>query len=225
MRFGFAIIALLSGFMLDAAEYEPTTNWPYVYEEFIPGHIKTHQGADISYDRLNVNLVSGKVHYVEDGVIMQADLNTIALLVIGDDSWMSVGGRMMKVLRNTADSAVLLRVTIDTDAMNSADIGYGKSSIASTSGLSLVALGSGMDYSVNRSLDDLQKERYDGEPLELREVSGIYYKGTFVPATRTDVLKIPGIDKDAVKQYLKTEKIKFNRTDDLARLADFLYTL
>ena len=65
---------------LGAAEYEPTTNWPYVYEEFIPGHIKTHQGADISYDRLNVNLVSGKVHYVEDGVIMQADLNTIALL-------------------------------------------------------------------------------------------------------------------------------------------------
>ena len=225
MRFGFAIIALLSGFMLDAAEYEPTTNWPYVYEEFIPGHVKTHQGADISYDKLNVNLVSGRVHYVEDGVIMQADLNTIALLSIADDSWMCVGGRMMKVLRNTAQSAVLLRMTIDTDAMNSADIGYGKSSIDSTSNLSLVALSCGMDYSVNRSIDDLQRERYDGRPLEIREVCGIYYKGTFVPATRTDVLKIPSIDKDAVKQYLKTEKIKFNRTDDLARLADFLYTL
>ena len=220
-----SVLSLLSSVAAGAVEYEPTTTWPYVYEDFMEGRIVTHRGNTLNYDKLNVNIANGRVHYVEDGIIMQADLNTIALLVIGDDSWMSVGGRMMKVLRNTADSAVLLRVTIDTDAMNSADIGYGKSSIASTSGLSLVALGSGMDYSVNRSLDDLQKERYDGEPLELREVSGIYYKGTFVPATRVDVLKIPGIDKDAVKQYLKTEKIKFNRTDDLARLADFLYTL
>lgn len=225
MKLKLLFLALCSGLVLEAAEYEPTTNWPYAYEEFSAGHIKTYRGGDISYDKLNVSLLSGRVHYVEDGVIMQADINTIALLVVGDDSWMSVGGRMVKVMRSTASSAVLLRLTVDTDAMNSADIGYGKSSIASTSGLSLVALGSGMDYSVNRSLDDLQKERYDGEPLELREVSGIYYKGTFVPATRVDVLKIPGIDKDAVKQYLKTEKIKFNRTDDLARLADFLYTL
>ncbi len=210
---------------LKAAEYVPTTSWPYIYEEFIPGRILTHQGGSISYDKLNVNLVSGRVHYVENGVIMQADLNTIALLVIGDDSYMCVGGRMLRVLKNSQHSAVLLRITIDTDAMNSADIGYGKSSIASTSNLSLSALSSGMDYSVNRSLDDLLKERTSGEPLVLREVQGVYYKGTFVPASRVDVLKIPGIDKNAVKQYLKTEKIKFSKIDDLAKLADFLYSL
>lgn len=39
------------------------------------------------------------------------------------------------------------------------------------------------------------------------------------------VLGIPGIDKDAVKQFIKTGKIKFNRTDDLAALVDYLYTL
>lgn len=214
------------GLSLGAADkYVPTTSWPYVYEEFMPGRIMTHQGGNISYDKLNVNLVSGRVHYVEKGIIMQADLNTIALLVIGDDSYICVGGRMLKVLRNTQHSAVLLRVTIDTDAMNSADIGYGKSSIASTTNLSLSALSSGMDYSVNRSIDDLLKEKTDGEPLVLREVQGLYYKGGFVPASRVDVLKIPGIDKDALKQYLKAEKIKFSKTDDLAKLADFLYSL
>ena len=224
-KLSLALVSLFFGLALGAAEYVPTTSWPYVYEEFTPGRIKTHQDTDISYDKLNINLISGRVHYVEDGVIMQADINTIALLVIGDDSYMCVGGRMMKVLKNSASSAVLLRVTIDTDAMNRADIGYGKSSIASTSNLSLTALSSGMDYSVNRSLDDLLQERSEGEPLELREVLGVYYRGTFVPASRADVMKIPGIDKDAVKQFIKTGKIKFGKIDDLARLADFLYTL
>lgn len=221
-----AFFLLGLGQLLSAADkYVPTTSWPYVYEEFIPGRILTHQGGNISYDKLNVNLVSGRVHYVENGTIMQADLNTIALLAIGDDSYICVGGRMLKVLKNTQHSAVLLRVTIDTDAMNSADIGYGKSSIASTSNLSLTALSSGMDYSVNRSIDDLLKEKMTGEPLVLREVQGIYYKGGFIPASRVDVLKVPGIDKEAVKHYLKAEKIKFSRIDDLGKLADFLYSL
>jgi len=205
--------------------YAPRTSWPYVYEEFIPGKIKTHKGTDISYDKLNISLANGRVHYVEKGVIMQADINSIALLTIGDDSYVCVEGRMAKVLRNTVNSAVLLRTTIDTEAMSSADIGYGKSSVASTNNLSATALGSGMDFSVNRSLDDVLKERQEGEPLVLQEVKGIYYKGSFVPAARVDVLRIQGIDKEAVKQYIKKEKIKFGSIDDLAALADYLYTL
>lgn len=220
-----SVLSLLSSVAAGAVEYEPTTTWPYVYEDFMEGRIVTHRGNTLNYDKLNVNIANGRVHYVENGIIMQADLNTIALLVIGDDSYMCVEGRMMKIVKNTASSAVLLKTVIDADAMSSSDIGYGKSSIASTSGLSLSALNSGMDYSVNRSLDDLVSERSEGQVLELREISGIYYKGRFVPASRVDVLGIPGIDKDAAKQFIKTGKIKFNRTDDLAALVDYLYTL
>ena len=218
----FVLSVSLFAHALGAAGYEPTTSWPYIYEQFMPGHIKTHQGGDISYDKLNVNLVSGRVHYVEDGVIMQADPNSTVMLEIGDELYRNVGGRMTRVLKETDRAMVLLSVTIDTDAMSSADIGYGKSSVASTSNLSLTAISSGMDYSVNRSLDDLTAERSHGEPLVLREVRGVYYKGAFVPATRSDVLKIPGIDKDAVKRFLKENKIKFNNIDDLAVLADYL---
>lgn len=62
----FVLSVSLFAHALGAAGYEPTTSWPYIYEQFMPGHIKTHQGGDISYDKLNVNLVSGRVHYVED---------------------------------------------------------------------------------------------------------------------------------------------------------------
>lgn len=221
----FSLAVLSAVLPVSAQEYVPKTNWPYVYEEFSPGRIVTHQGSEIDYDKLNVNLVSGKTHYVQDGIIMQADPNTIALLEIGNDSYICVGGRMYKILQRTESGAVLLRTTIDTDAMASADIGYGKSSIASTSNLSLSAISSGMDYSVNRSLDDLLSERSSGEPLVLSTVMGLYYKGTFVPASRSDVLKIPGIDKNLVKQYLKKEKIRFGKVEDLASLLDYLNTL
>jgi hypothetical protein len=51
---------------------------------------------------------------------------------------------------------------------------------------------------------------------------GIYYKGMFVPATRYDVLNIFGIDKDAVKDFIKTEKIRFKDVEDLGKLLEFL---
>ena len=222
-RFVFLLVAvLLCLSCIPTGAYTPTTSWPYAYETFSPGSILTRQGTRIDYDRLNLSLVSGRVHYVEDGVIMQADPNSTVMLEIGDELYRNVGGRMTRVLKETDRAMVLLSVTIDTDAMSSADIGYGKSSVASTSNLSLTAISSGMDYSVNRSLDDLTAERSHGEPLVLREVRGVYYKGAFVPATRSDVLKIPGIDKDAVKRFLKENKIKFNNIDDLAVLADYL---
>lgn len=221
----FLVILQIFCMTATASDYEPRTSWPYIYEQFQPGNIKTHTGTNIKYDKLNINIVSGRVHYVDKGIIMQADLNTIALLTIGDDSYVCVGGKMARVLKNTARGAVLERTVIDTEAMTSADIGYGKSAVASTNNLSMTALGAGMDFSINRSLDDVVKERKEGEPLAVEQIRGIYYKGSFIPASRVDVMKISGIDKDAVKQYLKKEKIKFNNVDDLAKLVDFLYTL
>lgn len=205
--------------------YTPLTTWPYLYEDFSPGRITTWKGAVVNYDNLNINIITGRAHYIQDGTIMEADPLTVALLYIGEDSFVRAEGRMMKVLKNTEHSAVVLSVTVDTDAMNRASIGYGTSAIASTQHVSTAAISGDMAYSINRSLDTMVQDRYSGERLTLKEVKGLLYKGVFVPASRSDVLKIPGIDKNAVKQFIKTEKIRFSDTESLGRLADFLYTL
>lgn len=209
-----------------SGRYTPLTTWPYLYEDFRPGRLTTYQGAPVSYDSLNVNLISGRAHYIQNGKIMETENNTVALLVIGEDSFVRASGRLVKVLRNTeGGGAVVQSIAVDTEAMNKADIGYGKSSIASTQNVSISAISGDMDYSVHRSLDVVMRDRHSGQKLEIRSVNGFFYRGSFIPASRTDVLGISGIDKDAVKAFLKREKIRFSNLDDLARLEEFLYSL
>ncbi len=205
--------------------YTPLTTWPYMYEEFQQGWITTFQGNKINYDQINVNLANGRVHYIQDGTIMEASISSIALLTIGEDSYVAASGQMVKVLKNTLKGAVVKSVLVDFDTMNKANIGYGTSATASTQNVSIAALSSEMDFSINKSLDTVNTDRDSGTPLSLLEVNGIYYKGMFYPATRTDILGIPGVDKDALKDYLKKEKIKLNNVDDLGKLVDYLYSL
>ena len=212
-------------------KYKPLTSWPFVYEDFQPGRITTYQGAAIEYDQLNISLINGKPLFIKDGKIMEPDSKTIALLVIGEDSYISSNGMLLKVLKNTLKSAVVQMEIVDTEAMNKTNIGYGKSSLASTQNVSASALALESDVMNagvidgfnNKGVDTMKQDRNSGETLVTSRSIGIYYKGMFVPATRYDVLNIFGIDKDAVKDFIKTEKIKFNKVDDLAKLVDFLY--
>lgn len=209
-----------------AQKYEPTTGWPYFYENFLEGRISFSQGGAVSeYDKLNINLADGKVHYVENGVIMEAGSGAVSALEIGGEKFVPASGKMSKVLRECIQGAVVLLTTIDVEAMSRVSIGYGTSSLASTQNLSLDAISSSLTYSVNKSLDEASQGRNTGERLALKETTGILYKGMFVPATKIDILSIGGIDKTAVKDYIKTEKIKFKNPDDLAKLVNFLYSL
>ncbi len=203
--------------------YEPLTTWPYVYEDFCEGWITTISGGRIQYDKINVNLANGRVHYIDNGTIMEAAINTIGLLNIGSDAYVSAGGRMVRILKNTQYAAVVLSSSVDFDTLNKANIGYGTSATASTQGLNPVALSSTMDFSINKSLDDVKTDKDSGTPLPIHNVMGIYYKGSFYPAVRNEILGIPGIDKEVVKNYMKTEKIKLTSVDDLGKLVDYLY--
>jgi len=208
-----------------AQKYEPTAGWAYLYENFSEGKIYLSSGGSpVEYDKLNVSLPDGRVHYVDNGVIMEAGSGTVAAVEIAGEKYVPASGRMSKVLRDCSEGAVVLQTTIDTEAMSRVSIGYGTSSLASTQNLSLDAISSSLTYSVNKSLDEASRGRNTGEKLPLKETTGILYKGMFVPATKIDVLNIGGIDKAAVKDFLKKEKIKFKSPDDLARLTEFLYS-
>ncbi len=206
-------------------EYEPLTTWPYLYEEFQPGCITTFKGADVWYDELNVNLMNGKAHFVQNGKIMEADMTTVATLKIGDKTYMCASGALVEVLNQREKGAVVCSRRVDTDAMNKSDIGYGKSSLASTQNVSLNVITNDMEMMMNKSFDVVRDGKESGDPLIVKEVDGIIFQGMFVPALRTEILDIVGVDKDAVKKYLKDNKVKLSNTDHLAALVDYLYSL
>ncbi len=219
-----SICLVLAAHAQDKA-FAPLTTWPYVYEDFSQGWITTTKGDKINYDKINVNLANGRVHYIQGDVIMEASISAIALLTIGEDSYVCASGAMVSVLKHTLSGAVVKKTEVDYDKLSRANIGYGTSAIASTQGLSIAALSASMDYSINKSMETVSTEKYSGEKLPLVSTLGIWYRGIFYPNTRADILGIPGVDKDAVKSYLKAEGIKLNNVDDLGKLVDYLYTL
>ncbi len=228
MKSRILLYALAAMLQLSAAaqRYEPLTTWSYVYPEFASGSVTVLQGGTVEYDKLNVNLVNGKCNFVKDGVVMEMSTASIVRLNIGEDTYVPASGVLVKLLKRTdKGGAVVEKIEVDVEAMNKTDIGYGKSSLASTQNVSLVALAAEMSVSVNRSLDDVAAKRSEGDALALRTTKGFVFNGGFVPATRYDILNIPGIDKNAVKDFLKKSKIKLKNIDDIGRLVDFLSSL
>ncbi len=202
-------------------EYTPTTTWPYLYEKFQEGTVKTLRGETIRHGEFNLSLAQGKGHFISNGTLMELDVRSIVEVTIGDDLFVPVGGKLVKVIKKTENSVTALQITIDIDAMSQSEVGYGgKSALTNTQKVSANAIAGGSDSSEYRSISDISAD--DGEPLTLKKVRGFICNWIFVPASKYDIFKIQGIDKAAVKKFIKDNKIRLSDDDDLSKLADFI---
>lgn len=216
---------LITAAQLFGSDFKPLSTWPYIYEEFSEGWITTLQGNRIKYDKININISTCRAHYLTNDIIMEADSRSIARINIGEDNYIFASGKLVKVLKDSLKGAVVQSIGIDIEEMSKADIGYGKSSTASTQSLALSAITANMDFSLNKSMSTIAKEKYSGSEVPIDNAIGIYYKGIFVPATRYDISNIPGIDKKAFKKFVKENKIKFSSVEDLVKVVDYLHSL
>ncbi len=205
-----------------AQRYAPTEPWPYLYEDFQGGNIFTNKEEMIGYDQLNVNVINGRLHYVENGTIMEANMLNVHVVRIDKDVYLNVGGRLMRVLRESEHTAVVLGTEVDFDEMAKADIGYGRSSVASTQELTLMSL-SGSD-NLNKSLLDVQKTKYNGKVVPLKEQIFLVVDGILFQADRSSVVNHAGVDKKAAVDFIKKNKIKFRNPEDLEKLGEYLHT-
>lgn len=205
----------------EAQRYHPTEPWPYLYEDFKPGNVFTNKEETIGYQQLNVNIIDGKLHYIEDGIIMEANMMHVHVVGIDEDVYLNVGGRLMRVLREGEHCAVVLGTEVDFDEMAKSNIGYGRSAVASTQDISLMAL-AGSNNS-NKSLLEAQKTKYNGKILPLRETTHLVVDGRLYPADRHDLLKESGVDRKVLSDFIKTEKIRFKKPEDLEKVGEFIH--
>lgn len=223
---------LLSGFLLLSGavavgqdKFEPLTSWPYVYDEFLPGTVFNNKGNTIEYDKLNVNIVNGKMHFVKDGKIMEIDMMTVNVVRVEKDVYLNVFGKLMKVLKETDNGAVVSLKEIDVDKMSRTSIGYGTSAIASTQNVSTAALESNTGSIINKSLGSVIQDKYSGDPLALKETTYLVVDGLLVPARKKDVTSDARFDSKKVEEYLKSHKVKWNNVENLSELVEFLNTV
>lgn len=211
--------------------YEPMSSWPYLFEEFGSGAVRTAKGNLLEYASLNVSVADGKLHYVEKGTIMQADMMNVYTARIGDDVFVNIYGKMYKVLRETEKGAVVELKTVDMEEMKKTDIGYGISSTtASKTNTSLSGIGVdsllGAAYGVSIDsvpLSQAEQQKHAGSLLPLKEDTFFYVYRILVPATRRDVTNAAGVDKAEAKAFFKAHKIKWSNPESLMEVVDFLY--
>ena len=205
----------------NAQRYNPTEPWPYLYEDFQPGNIFTNKEETLGYQELNVNVINGRLHYVDNGTIMEANMLNIHVVGIEKDWYLNVGGRLMRVLREGEHCAVVLGTEVDYDEMAKSNIGYGRSAVASTQDISLMSLEGSNNN--NKSMLEVQKTKYNGKALPLRETTFLVVDGRLFPTDRQSLLKESGVARKMLSDFIKTEKIRLKKWEDLEKVGEFIH--
>ena len=222
-RFLITLVACLSGISLSHAQgYSPTTTWPYAYSEFQEGTLVLASGKE-QKGQYNINMDDHKLHFLEDGYIKAAHMVDVLMVQIGTDVYQNVSGAMLKVLAKSDKSLVLEESLIDYAALNETGGAYGSSSttIGTMSLSSLEGIGA-TNSSSNINHMDLKNQKENGKILSFNTKTYIFAKGYKVFAAKRDVLAVPGVDPELAKAFLKENKIKWNRMDDILKAGDFL---
>ena len=211
-----------------AQRYQPRDTWPYLNEEFIEGDVRTSGGQLLERHKLNVCIADGRLHYVQDHMIMAADMNKVYTAKIGDFVYVNRGGKMFKVLVETDNGAVLQLTEVDVEEMNKTDIGYGiSSSTASSQHTTLSGLGltdemGGFGIAGNSRYEEVLVNKGSGKVIPQKETLWLLVGGMMLPASRKDFLAYPGIDRDAAVKFLKDNKIKWSKPLSLAKVVEYL---
>lgn len=220
------VMILLAGLFASAilaqAQYEPTSSWPYVYDDFQDGVILWVGGKE-KPGKYNINLVDKKLHFIEGAYIKVANMMEIASVRIGSDIYQNAAGEMLKVLSKSDKSLVLEDNEINYAALNETGGAYGSSSttIGTTALSSLEGIG-GTNSSQNINHMELKLNKDNGKVLNLINKKYLFVKGRKILATKKAVMEVPGLDNEAAKAFFKENKIKWNKVPDLQKVGDFL---
>lgn len=213
------IIALLLSINV-FAQFEPNTNWPYVYLNFTEGTLKMPIGVE-KKALFNVHLAHSTLHFIEGNAVKQVSPSDIFGVQIGNDYYINANGMMMKVLAQNDNGVIALSQEVDVAALNSTDAAYGSGGATlgnmSLSSLESIGVGNGI---VNNTLTDKDGEKENGKVLPLIEKIFIVSKGKVIYATKKDVTA--AIGADALKAFLKTNKIKWTDPQSLLTLMDYI---
>ena len=220
----FSIIAMLMAVAASAQKDSPTTSWPYLYPDFMEGELEVR--TKITKALVNIHLNLGALHYVENGKIKESSTIGITKLVIGDDVFRNVGGKMMKMLAEAEDGFVVEETRANYTAVVKKDGAYGTTALNSTTTKSFLynenVLNGYNGYLMTDIYKDLHAMKDQSEKLPVLKNRYLVIGLNQIKADKQNVLDVDGLDKKAFKAFLKTEKIKWDDPQDLVKVIEFI---
>lgn len=201
------------------AQFAPNTRWPYLYENFSQGTIYFAKNQK-SEAQLNVHLLGNTLHYItQDGKIFESSDKDVIRVEIGNDTYWFANHKLMQVITQEGDCALLKLVYGDFDSMTSGSGAYGSSLNSSASrDLSSLDLG-GLNQP---ELGKMLQERNDGSEIPLETAYYFILGGKVVEANKKAVTETVEVSQsDNWKKFLKENKIKWKKEDSLISVLGF----
>ncbi len=209
------VVCLLGAGILRAQE--PTTTWPYVYNNFQNCTINFKSGGTADYSA-NIHLGRSNLHYIKDDKIVEANMSDILLVVFGTQQYMNIGNQLMYVIEKCEKGFVARLQKPDYSRLNETGGAYGSSSntISTKALTSLEGIGS----ITNHMMQQTDKEA--GKVIPLSDEYFIVTNGNIYPAQRKLLEKLMPEKEDDLKVFVKKNKIKWSDPKSLIKLVDFL---
>jgi len=218
-----AVLLLAGALACSAQRYQPKDTWPYLYPDFQNALVFTASGVQVQEAMMNVT-VDGKLHFIRDEKILAVDMKNVYTARLGNDVYVNAGGKLMKVLAENDNGAVVLESSIDVDKMSKADIGYGvKSATASTQNITTLAGGT-MDAMVDMALSTVMDQKASGSVIAMKESTYLRVGMNLTPASKRGLMDNPYVDKATAKAFLKSIKIDWKNPKSLLKVVDFIAT-
>ena len=174
----------------------------------------------------NIHLDLGALHYVEDGRIKEANVLNATTLLIGNDVFRNVAGKMLKVLARAQGGYIVEETRATYSAVVRNDGAYGTTALNSTTTKTFLynenAINQYNGYLMTDVYKDLLAMRDDAEKLPVRKNLYIVIGMDQIPADKKSVASLSGLDKKALKAFLKSEKIDWNEIGDLVKVIDYI---
>ncbi len=216
----FIVILFLALYAQLGLSQECSTSWPYLYKDFTDGIIYKKSGGKV-YNKLNVHVLKGRLHYIENEMVKEAVGNDILLIEIGKDKYMPVNGDIMKIVGQKDNGFVTLLQTADMQRLTETGGAYGTSSTSSSTR---------KITSIDMTAADIKhtemlQNRSNGTSIDLNSK---YYivagENVYEASKKTIENELPAEDKDAFRSFVKDHRIKWKNADSLTELLDFFKT-
>lgn len=213
-----ALSACMGIAQMRAQDYEPTTSWPYLYKDFGQGEIFM-KGGQKMIQKLNVHLAHSTVHYLDKETVKQLSLKDVALIEIGRDKFLVYDSAVYKVTASNEKGMLLEQSTGNFAALAETGGAYGTSSTSSAT-RSLSSLETGNTVGCNHMI--LYQNKDNGQTLPLIVKYYIKTADFFCPARKKELDECFAARADEWKAWLKANKIKWNKSESLERILEFL---
>lgn len=214
------ILSILLTLILFFSAYAQTysTTWPYIYPDFTDGIIYMKGGQKINH-KVNIHILQGRLHYIDNGVIKEAMGSEILFLEIGEDDYMVIMGDVMRVYGTSEKGFVARHSVGDFASLQDTGGAYGSSATTqATRKLSSIEV-SGR---VNQPHMELLLNKDAGQEVDLLHEYYLVTNDYIYKATKKGIMnELDDNQKKEFKQFLKGKKIKWKNPESLIQLLDF----